>query len=252
MRYEEGTPKIPHAAITSEYGDMLAHMQERGEKLVVTLKMEAKTLPDQISRNVIAEIVGSEKPEEVVVFGGHIDSWDVGTGAMDDGGGCVAAWDALKRIKELGLRPKRTLRVVLWTNEENGLRGGNAYRDSVQQSLENHVLAIESDSGVFNPRGFGFSGSEEAYNVVKSVGALLDPIGSGLVRKGGGGADIGPLMREGVPGMGLLVEGEKYFWYHHTHADTVDKLDPHELAKCVATLGVMAFVVADLEEKLPR
>jgi len=252
MRYEEGVPKIPHAAITPEYGDMLYRMQERGEKLVVTLKMEAENLPDATSRNVIAEIVGSEFPDEVIVLGGHIDSWDVGTGAMDDGGGCIAAWDALRRIKKLGFRPKRTLRVVLWTNEENGLKGALEYHESVKEEMDNHILAIESDSGVFEPRGFGFSGSDEAYEIVSSIGTLLEPIGSTLVRKGGGGADIGPLMRDGVPGMGLLVEGDKYFWYHHTHADTVDKLDPKELAKCVATMGVMAYVVADLDQRLPR
>jgi carboxypeptidase Q len=151
-RYEDGVPKIPHAAITSEDAQMLQRMQERGEKIVIELKMEAKTLPDANSRNVIAEIRGYEKPEEVVVLGGHIDSWDVGTGAMDDGGGCLASWEALRQMKLLGLKPRRTVRVVLWTNEENGLRGAEAYRKLVDAELHNHVLAIESDSGVLSRR----------------------------------------------------------------------------------------------------
>jgi carboxypeptidase Q len=199
---------------------------------------------------VIAELVGREKPDEVVVLGGHIDSWDVGQGAMDDAGGCVAAWEAVRLLKNLGLRPRRTIRVVLWTNEENGLRGATAY--AARHNPDQHVLAIESDAGVFRPLGFGFSGSEEAYKLVRAIGTLLDPIGAGRITRGGGGADIGPLMRRGVPGMGLVVDGTRYFWYHHTEADTVDKLDPGELNLCVAAMAVMAYVVADLPEPLPR
>jgi carboxypeptidase Q len=251
-RYEDGVPKIPHAAITSEDAQMLQRMQERGEKIVIELKMEAKTLPDANSRNVIAEIRGYEKPEEVVVLGGHIDSWDVGTGAMDDGGGCLASWEALRQIKLLGLKPRRTVRVVLWTNEENGLRGAEAYRKLVDAELHNHVLAIESDSGVFEPQGFGFTGSEQAYNQLQEVISLLAPVGATNLFKGGGGADIGPLMRDGVPGMGLIVDGSKYFWYHHTEADTIDKLSLSEFQKCVAAMGVMSYVVADMPARLIR
>lgn len=255
MRYAEDIPKIPHAAITVEDALLMQRFADRGEKLEVTLKMEAETLPDADSRNVIAEITGSEFPNEIIVLGGHIDSWDVGTGMMDDGGGSVAAWQALKHIKELGLTPKRTIRVVLWTNEENGLAGANEYKRWVEEdekSMDNHVLAMESDAGVFDPIGFGFTGSEMAFNILTEIGKPLDSIESGLVSKGGGGADIGPLMREGVPGMGLQVDGEKYFWYHHTDADTIDKLNIDDFNECVATMAVFAFGVADLEEKLPR
>ena len=252
MRYEDGVAKIPHAAITVEDASMIARMIERGQKVKITLKMEAHFEDDSPSRNVVAEIEGSEFPEEVIVMGGHIDSWDVGQGAMDDGGGCVAAWQAVKLMKDLGLRPKRTVRVVLWTNEENGLRGGNAYRDAHKESLDNHILAIESDAGVFKPSGFGFSGSDDALAILQDIGTLLTPIESGIITKGGGGADIGPIMREGVPGMGLRVEGSKYFWYHHTNADTWDKLDEDEFNRCVATMAVMAYVVADMDERLPR
>jgi carboxypeptidase Q len=254
MRYEEGVPKIPHAAITAEDAAMLHRMQDRGERIEVHLRMSARDLPDVMSRNVIAEIVGREHPEEVIVIGGHIDSWDVGQGAMDDGGGCVAAWEAVRLMHVLGMRPRRTVRVVMWTNEENGLRGAKAYRDDQLDDMENHLLAIESDAGVFKPAGFGFgsSASPESYETIVEVGRLLDRIGAGDVRRGGGGADIRPLMELGVPGMGLRVERERYFWYHHTEADTMDKLDPHEMGLSVAALAVMAYVVADMPEPLPR
>jgi carboxypeptidase Q len=252
MRYEDGVPRIPHAALTPEDASMLRRMQERGERVVVHLRMSAQTLADAPSRNVVAEIVGREKPDEVVVLGGHIDSWDVGQGAMDDGGGIVAAWEAVRLMQRLNLRPRRTVRVVLWTNEENGLRGGNGYRDAYADDLARHVLAIESDAGVFKPTGFGFTGSDEAFDIVQEAGKLLERIGAGTITRGGGGADIGPLMALGVPGMGLQVDGTRYFWYHHSEADTIDKLDPREMALCTAAMAVMAFVVADLPEALPR
>jgi len=252
MSYEEGVARIPHAAITSEDADMLHRMQRRAERVTVTLRMSARMLPDSESRNVMAEVVGRERPDEVVVLGGHIDSWDVGQGAMDDGGGSVAAWEAVRLIKALGLQPRRTIRVVLWTNEENGLRGGNAYRDAHRSELSRHVLAIESDAGVFAPLGFGFTGSDEAFAIVQQVGRLLEPFGAGAITRGGGGADIGPIMQEGVPGMGLNVDGTRYFWYHHTDADTIDKLNPREMALCTAAMAIMAYVVADLPQALPR
>ncbi len=255
MRYEEGVRKIPHAAITVEDAEMIHRFQERGESIEITLKMEAETLPDALSHNVIAEITGSEFPDEIIVMGGHIDSWDVGQGAMDDGGGCVAAWEALRLIKELGLTPKRTIRVVLWTNEENGLAGAEEYKRWVEEdekSLENHILGMESDAGVFDPIGFGFSGSDAAFEILSEIGTTLKKIDSGEVTKGGGGADIGPLMRAGMPGMGLRVDGEKYFWFHHTDADTIDKLNEQDFNECVATMAVFAFGVADLDDRLPR
>lgn len=250
MNYEEGVTKIPHAAITVEDAQMLHRMQDRGERIEVLLQMEAQMLPDAPSRNVMGEIVGSEFPDEVVVLGGHTDSWDVGQGAMDDAGGVVAAWEAVRLIKELGLKPRRTIRVVGWTSEENGGPGGRAY--AAAHAGETHVLAMESDGGVFKPQGFGFTGSDEAFAIIQEIGKLLDGIGSGTMTRGGGGADIGPLMQTGVPGMGLNVDGTRYFHYHHSDADTLDKLDPDEVALCVATMAVVAFIVADLPEALPR
>jgi len=252
MAYDSTVRRIPAAAITVEDAQMIHRMQDRGERVRVKLMMSAKYNPDSRSRNVVAEIVGSEKPDEIVVFGGHIDSWDVGRGAMDDGGGVVVAWEALRVLQRLGLKPKRTIRVVGWTNEENGGRGGQGYRDAHRAAVDKHVLAIESDGGVFKPLGFGFTGSDSAFEIVKQIGTLLERIGSGAITRGGGGADIGPIMALGVPGMGLTVDGTRYFWYHHTDADTIDKLDPREMALCVATMAVMAFIVADLPDPLPR
>lgn len=250
MRYDSVPPRIPHAAIAVEDAMMLHRMQDRGQKITVHLAMGAQTLPDAPSRNVMAEIRGSELPNEVVVLGGHIDSWDVGQGAMDDGGGVVVAWEAVRLMQRLGLKPRRTVRVVGWTNEENGGRGGEAYQAA--HAGERHVLAIETDGGVFRPLGFGFQGSDSAYALVRQVAALLQRIRSDSIVRGGGGSDIGPLMETGVPGMGLNVDGDRYFWFHHSNADTLDKLDPREMGLCVATMAVMAYVVADLAEPLPR
>ncbi len=246
--YADGVPPIPHAAITVEDAAMIQRMQDRGQRVVIRLTMGARTLPDAPSRNVIAEITGTDS-DEVVVLGGHIDSWDVGQGAMDDGGGSVAAWHAVKLMRALGLRPRRTVRVVLWTNEENGLRGARAYRDA--HGAEPHVLALESDAGVFRPISLGFTGTDKAFALLRNIAPLLEPIDVDITR-GGGGADIGPLQRDGVPVMGLHVDGSRYFWYHHSEADTLDKLDPREMALCVAAMAVMAYVVADMPESLPR
>jgi len=248
--YVDGVPRIPHAAITVEDAEWIHRMLDRGERVELHLRMTAQTLPDAVSRNVMGEIRGSELPDEVVVFGGHIDSWDVGQGAMDDGGGVVVAWEALRILKELGLRPRRTIRAVGWTSEENGGPGGRQYVEDHGQ--ETHVLAMESDGGVFQPQGFGFTGPDEAFEIMTEIGTLLDGLGSGAVTRGGGGADIGPLMQTGVPGAGLNVDGTRYFWYHHTDSDTIDKLDPDEVAACVATMAVFAYVVADMPERLPR
>ena len=217
-----------------------------GDKIVVTLKMEAKTLPDVPSRNAVAEIVGSEKPDEVVVLGGHIDSWDVGQGAMDDGGGSVAAWEAVRLIKQLGLKPRRTVRVVLWTNEENGSRGALAYRDTHAAELDKHVLAMESDFGVFKPLGYRVTGADSAVAIARDIASLLSGIGAGSAEAGGPEADVGPLTERGVPAASPIVDGTRYFWYHHSDGDTMDKLNPREMAECVAVMAVMAYIAADM------
>ena len=247
MQYDAAQPRIPVAAITIEAAELLQRMHDRGDRPRLRLKMEAKFLPDAESANVIAELKGTERPYEIVLISGHYDSWDVGQGAHDDGGGCIVAWEAARLLKELGLRPRRTIRVVLYTNEENGLRGGNAYRDAYRAELAKHVLAIESDSGVYRPEGFGLAATAplQVRSNLQEIAKLLSGIGADGIAASGGGADIGPIMREGVPGASLDVEGSHYFDIHHTPADTLDKVNPRDLALCVATMAVMAYVVAD-------
>ncbi len=244
--------KIPAAALSVEDAMMVHRMINRGEKVVINLKMSAETLPDAPSRNIVAEVVGSEKPDEVVVLGGHIDSWDVGNGAMDDGGGVVAAWEAVKLIKRLGLKPRRTVRVVAWTNEENGSRGANGYRDAHRAEADKHMLAMESDNGVFKPFGLGVTAGEGGLAMAADIASLFKSFGADSVANGGVDADTGPLNALGVPTMSPLVDGTKYFWYHHSSADTMDKLSPREIAECVALMAVTAYIVADMPGQLPR
>jgi carboxypeptidase Q len=253
LQYASDAPKIPAAAISAEDADRLQRMADRNSKIVVRLKMEAHFDGEAESANVIGEIRGRELPDEIVVVGGHLDSWDVGAGASDDGGGCVVTWEALRLMKKLNLRPRRTVRVVLFTNEENGGRGGTAYRDQHRAELARHVMMLESDGGVFRPLGVGFTGSDAARDTVKAIATLLAGIAADQVSAGGGGADIGPSVQEGhIPAMSLDVDGSKYFLIHHTPADTIDKIDAVEMAKCAATVAVMAYVVADLPQRLAR
>jgi carboxypeptidase Q len=250
LSYAEGVPRIPAAAITAEDADRLQRMQDRGTRVRVRLKMEARFLPDADSFNVVGEIRGRERPDEVVVVGGHFDSWDVGTGSTDDGGGCIATWEALRLMKKLNLRPRRTVRVVLWTNEENGGQGGLAYRDRYRDQLAGHVLMLESDAGVFRPTGFGFTGSDAARARVKEIAALLRGIQADRIGPAGDGADIGPSVQAaGIPAMSLEVDGN-YFLIHHTPADTVDKIDPMDLARASAAIAVMTYVIAEMPERL--
>jgi carboxypeptidase Q len=247
MEYSPDAPRIPTAAIAAEDADRLQRMQDRGTPIAIRLEMEAHSLPDADSANVIGELRGRERPDEIVVVSAHLDSWDVGDGAMDDGGGCIAVWEALRLMKQLGLRPRRTIRVVLWTNEENGTRGGLAYRDRHRQELRKHILMMESDSGVSNPDGVGFTGSGQARAMIEAIATLLHPIGADRVGAQGGGADVDPSVElAGIPAMSLDVDDSRYFRYHHTAADTVDKVDPIELAKCIAVVAVMSYVVADM------
>ena len=248
-RYDTTVAKIPAAALSIEDAEMLHRMQRRGEKITVTLKMSAQTLPDAPSRNVVAELRGSEKPDEVVVLGGHIDSWDVGQGAMDDGGCSVAAWEAVRLMSKLGLRPKRTVRVVLWTNEENGGRGGRGYRDAHSGELSKHSVAMECDNGVFKPLGFRFQGSAAGLELAKAVGAIA---GASHVVSGEGEADVGPILQRGVPGLALDVDDTKYFWYHHSSGDMMYVIDRGELSQCIAMMAAMAYVIADLDQPIPR
>jgi len=260
--YVDSLPRIPAAAVTIEDATMMHRLLARGERVRVRLELGARTLPDTLSANVIGEIRGRERPDEVVVVGGHSDSWDVGAGAMDDGGGCVIGMETLRLIRMLGLRPRRTVRCVLWVNEENGTRGGEAYADSLGAQIAGHVAAIESDGGVERPVGFDVGvhrpGTEQLDSVrtaaaaarVREIAPLLAGLGADRIRTGGGGTDIDPLLNRGVPGIGHRTVGEHYFDWHHSPADELDKVDPVELRRNVAALAVLVYVLADMPGSL--
>jgi carboxypeptidase Q len=253
MQYAADPPKIPAAAIAAEDANRIQRLVNRGRRVRVRLRMQARFEPDVESANVIGEIRGRELPDEVVLVGGHLDSWDVGTGASDDGVGCIVTWEALRLMKKLGIQPRRTVRLVLFTNEENGLRGGNAYRDAYRAQAEHHVLALESDSGVFAPSRLGFTGGDAARKLVNEIGRLLAPLGLEQIGPGGGGADIGPIAQAGkVPMMAYQGDSTRYFTIHHTPADTIDRIAPEEVSKAVAAISVMTYVIADMPERLPR
>jgi carboxypeptidase Q len=256
MGYDEAVAKVPTAAVTVEDAELLDRLAARGP-VTVHLRLDDQMMPDVESANVIGEIKGTEKPDEVVVIGGHIDSWDVGQGAHDDGAGCVTMMEAAKVIKQLGLRPRRTIRVVLFTNEENGGRGGKGYAKDHAGELGKTVLAVESDSGGFAPRGFdtGAKDPEAAKHLranVTDIASLLRQIGVRKVADGHGGSDIGPMEPAGVPQVGLDVDNRTYFDIHHTDADTLDKVDPKQLADDVAAVAVLAFIAADLPTRLDQ
>ncbi|MGE3336066.1 MAG: M20/M25/M40 family metallo-hydrolase [Rhodospirillaceae bacterium] len=253
MRYDEKLPKIPAAAVSAEDAGKLQRMQDRGEKTIVRMSLGAQMLPDAESGNLIAEIKGREKPDEVVLISGHIDSWDIASGAMDDGGGCVAMWEALRVLKRLNLTPRRTIRVVLFTNEENGTRGGTAYRDSYKDQLAKHVLAMESDDGVLPIEGYDFAGTPKARETIAQIVKLLAPVGGTTLNDGFNGADITPMVTAAkIPAMSPDVDMKRYFYLHHTPADTVDKVDANEMARMTAAMATIAYVVADLPEALDR
>ncbi len=270
LEYAADAPKIPAAGLSVEDAAMIERLAKSGAAVRVRLKMEAHQEPDAGSHNVIGEIRGREKPEEVVVLGGHVDSWDVGQGANDDGSGILAALEAVALIRKLGLQPRRTIRVVFWVNEENGGAGGRAYREMIGDQLANHVAAIEMDGGAEKPVGFGFGNgeaserrrnrpqtdtqkvSEAAFQRVVEIGKLLAPIEGGKISHGGGGSDIAPLLAEGVPGFGVRTVEAHYFDWHHTNADSFDKVVPREFQLNIASLAVLSYVLADMPERLDQ
>jgi hypothetical protein len=252
MAYEDGVPRIPATAISPEDAELIHRFLAAGETVKVTFRQTCRTLPDAESANTIGEIRGSEKPDEVVVIGGHLDSWDVGTGAQDDGAGCAVSMEAIRLIRALGLKPKRTIRAIMFTNEENGLRGGKAYAATHAAELAGHVGAIESDSGGARPLGFGVSAGAGSVDVVRRLAAPLASFAADEVREGGGGADISPMADAGVPMLGLRQDATHYFDVHHTVADTLDKVDPHDLAMNATAMAVMAWQLANLDPPLAR
>ncbi len=250
MRYTDADPRIPTAAVSVEDAEYLHRLVESGQRVRVHLAMEAHSEPDADSADVMGEIVGREKPDEIVVIGGHLDSWDVGQGAHDDGSGAIAALEAAALIRQAGLHPRRTIRVVFWTNEENGSRGGNEYRRWAGDQVKKHIAAIEMDGGAETPVGFDLGSKtvpEEFRNRAVAIAGLLKSIGADKITAGNGEADIEPLMNLGVPAFGLRTTMAHYFDYHHSQADTFDKIVPEDFRKCVAAMAVMSYVLADSE-----
>ena len=252
MRYADDAPRIPAAALTVEDAARLQRLADRGLRPRVHLYMEARNLGDGPCANVVADIRGATRPQEIVLLAAHLDSWDVGTCAHDDAAGCAMVMAAARELIEGGARPARTVRVVLYTAEEIGVYGGRAYRDAHADELDRHVAALESDSGAFAPRGFSVAGDSLAVERVRALAAPLAALGADAVTAGGSGADIGPLVERGVPGIGHRVEGDTYFHYHHSPADNLDKVDPALVVRNVRAIAGLARALADDPLPLPR
>lgn len=236
--------QIPAAAISTQDAEYLSSMLKLNRETQVYLKMNCEQHEDVQSYNVIGEITGSEKPEEIMVVGGHLDSWDLGDGSHDDGAGCVQSMEVLRLFREIGYKPKRTIRVVLFMNEENGLRGGNKYAEVAREKGENHVFALESDAGGFTPRGFNFNSSEAQFEKITSWKSLFEPYLIHLFAKGGGGADIGPLGNSGnIVLAGLMPDSQRYFDYHHAANDTFEAVNKRELELGAATMASLMYLV---------
>lgn len=250
MRYADGTTKIPAAAVSYEDAELIAYLAAMG-KVKMRLLLTPKTLPDTISYNVLADLKGSSKPEEIVVVSGHLDSWDLGTGALDDAAGVAAAMQAAYLLRELKIKPMRTIRVVAFMNEENGFVGANTY--AAEANIENHFAAIESDLGAGRPLGFIFAGKKEAIPFFEPISRILANHGASQIdHRPSASSDISTLTAKGVPSFGPWYDTRTYFDYHHTEADTFDKVDPKELARVGSLMAVLAYGLANLEQPLPR
>jgi Zn-dependent M28 family amino/carboxypeptidase len=252
MRYDKKVPPIPAAAVSTVGAERISALLASGKKLRLNLKLDCRKYMDQPSHNVIGELPGTSKPEEILVVGGHLDSWDVGEGAHDDGAGCCQSIEAVRLLKALGLVPKRTIRVVLFMNEENGLRGGKAYALDHAHEMKKHVLALESDRGGFTPRGFVTDANPDAFAVLRKFADRLEGWDAGALKKGGGGADISPMARHGVIQVGYLPDTQRYFDYHHAATDTIDKVNERELELGTAVMASLLYAVANAKETLPR
>ena len=235
--------RIPAAAISTKHANLLGRLLKEKENLEFSYKMNPKNYEDVQSYNVIGEIRGSEKPEEIIVVGGHLDSWDIGDGSHDDGAGVVQSMEVLRLLKETGLTPKRTIRVVLFMNEENGLRGGNKYAEVAQKNKEEHIFALESDAGGFTPRGFSFDSQPAQFEKVLAWKPLFEPYLIHYFARGGSGADIGPLKNGKTVLAGLRPDSQRYFDYHHAATDTFEAVNKRELELGAATMASLIYLV---------
>jgi hypothetical protein len=243
LRYQPNVVQIPAVAVSTNHADVLSAALKEDVALQLSIKTFCQTLPDAPSHNVIGEIRGTEFPDEIIVVSGHLDSWDLGQGAHDDGAGCVQAMEVLRLFKAVGYRPKRTIRAVMYMNEENGLRGGLEYAKQAALKKEKHLAAMESDRGGFTPRGFTMSGTEAVKAKIRSWKPLLEEYGLTDFSMEGGGADIGPLANQGVTLIGYLPDSQRYFSYHHTKEDTFDKVNRRELELGAAAMGALTFLI---------
>ena len=251
-RYAADAPKIPAAAVTAEDADLIAHLTGQGP-VEMRLTLTPQSLPDAVSYNVIADLKGSEHPEQVVIVSGHLDSWDLGTGAIDDGAGVAIAMQTAQLLKQLRLRPKRTIRVVAWMSEENSLNGGRTYAANHKDDIANQFAAIESDLGAGHPAGLYVQGKPEIIPLLEPLAAILQTSGAGVLRLvDETGADISFLGAAGVPTFAPIQDGRTYFNYHHTAADTLDKIVIRELQENCAVVAALAYTLADLPQALPR
>ena len=250
--YADDAPKIPAAAVTAEDADLLAALTTEG-LVRMQLILTPQQLPDAVSYNVIGDLKGSEHPEQVVIVSGHLDSWDLGTGAIDDGAGVAVSMQAANLFQQLHLRPKRTLRVIAWMNEENGSAGGDGYAADHAKEMANQFAAMETDGGAGHPLGINIAAKPEARALFEPVAAILQTSGAGILNNvEHPGADIGPLTNAGVPSFSPIQDNRTYFFYHHTAADTLDKIVPRELAENAAVVAVTAYALTNLEHELPR
>ncbi|CAH2063612.1 unnamed protein product, partial [Iphiclides podalirius] len=250
--YEGNVTKIPTAAITIEDADLIRRFFDRGEPVELNIKMSS-TFDTKISRNTIIDLKGTEKPEKLVIVSGHIDSWDVGQGAMDDGGGLFISWAAPVILKNLNLKPRRTLRSIFWTAEELGLVGAYAYEEKHRNESANINFIMESDEGTFAPLGLAVAGTQEARCIVAEILKLFESINaSTLVEDDNPGSDISVIIKTGVPGASLHNANERYFWFHHTEGDAMNVEDPNELDLCTAFWTAVAYIIADISVDIPR
>ncbi len=241
--YALNIPKIPAVAITTNDADMLSELLADDPELKFYFETSAQMLPDVLSYNVIGEIKGSEFPEEIIAVGGHLDSWDLAEGAHDDGAGCMQSIEVLRLFKALDLRPKRTLRAVMFMNEENGLRGGRKYAEIAEENGEKHIAAMESDRGGFLPIGFGVTGTSAQQNKIFGWRSLFEPFGIYQFKRGGGGADISPLRTQDVPLIGYIPDSQRYFKYHHTPIDNFEAVNQRELEMGAAAMASMIYLI---------
>ena len=244
--YYEGlslNQRIPAAAISTNGAELLSSMLSLNPNIKFFFRQNSKNFPDVLSHNVIAQINGSEKPDEIIVIGGHLDSWDLGDGSHDDGAGIVQSMEVLRILKDLNYSPKRTIRVVLFANEENGLRGGTKYAEEARLNNEKHFFALESDAGGFTPRGFSFDTSEKEFKTIKKFENLFIKYGMDNFFIGGSGADIGPLKNGEVILAGLRPDTQRYFDYHHAASDTFDKINKRELELGAAAMTALVYLL---------